>query len=628
MSVATMIRREHAAAIARRSLFRDRLLAAAGAGLALSGCMAAWDWRGWDRLSVAGSWEFTRVSGVLVLSHLVCLAFAYPMEVSRVIAGERDRKGLDAVLTTRLSSAEIVLGLIAVGFLRFLNAAAATTPVVALIISMGGLDPRWIPLGALGLSTTAIFSASVGVAASIRAPTANRAAGVAATFAFVWLFLPVVLILLRATFLPLLPGWLMGGLLWVMDSSPTGLALGLLGATPRPWGLLHGTIRMAAIQVAGAAILAAWSSWRLRPASRAIHDLDVRRVIRRALRRASSDGRPCGDDPVFWNETRAYRIRSRVGRIAWFATTLASVSILATFLWYFAAPAFAELWTHGYGASGARVRPPELNPLIRFLVARLTSELPLAPEPGLARFEFNLALRQIGALLAMMLSATMIACGAESISKERQRDTWPGLLATPLTGGEIARGKTLGVFWRSRGVLLALVAMWALGLAAGALHPLGVLAATAWLAASLWLLATMGIRSGLNLGDPERVLRPMTWPATFLLGVLLGLLMTAMPAAMIVGCLFGYDDVAAAARSGVLPMASRASFRDWIGARTVAGACLLAILACAAGAWIATRSLAARFDRLVGRPCRPSRPRSGDPFPVEMPGEPGLAPLG
>jgi len=63
------------------------------------------------------------------------------------------------------------------------------------------------------------------------------------------------------------------------------------------------------------------------------------------------------------------------------------------------------------------------------------------------------------------------------VAAERERDTWLGLIATPLPGREILKGKILGSIWRMRGVAFLMPALWSVGLLSGSLHPLGFLAA-------------------------------------------------------------------------------------------------------------------------------------------------------
>ena len=92
-------------------------------------------------------------------------------------------------------------------------------------------------------------------------------------------------------------------------------------------------------------------------------------------------------------------------------------------------------------------------------------------------------LREVTAVFALAYVATVFAGAGEGMKGEQKRDTWLGLIATPLTGREILRAKGRGI-WRALQALFLMVGLWTIGLLAGAVHPLGFLAAIAFLAAS------------------------------------------------------------------------------------------------------------------------------------------------
>src|SRR6478609_612707 len=92
----------------------------------------------------------------------------------------------------------------------------------------------------------------------------------------------------------------------------------------------------------------------------------------------------------------------------------------------------------------------EINLLTRELVEKLIIRKRTAAEPRRARLEFNLAIRQFAALGALGFVITAFSLGVEAVDRERRRDTWLGLLATPLSGRDIVLGKVLGALWRGR----------------------------------------------------------------------------------------------------------------------------------------------------------------------------------
>lgn len=608
MPAGAMFWREYVVSLGRASLFRDRLVAATLAGASVVGCLAAWDWYGLDRGSVRGAATFARAAFGVLVAVQGFVAAGFTLAAASSIASERDGKMLDSLLATRLSSAEIVLGVMAAGLFRAANAGLATVPVMVLLVYLGGADPWLPPLACVGLAATAVEVVALAVAASVESRTAARA-GVAAGGLFYALFVgPATLLMLRAVFMPPLPTWALTPLLWALDGSPFGLAVNLAGVMPRPWGVVEGVFRMAAIQVAVAAVLTAWAIARLRPASRAQYDVEGRSGVLRSLREANrrpSPRRPCGADPVFWNEAYAYRIRNRAARWASRATRLAWIALLAVGVRWFAEPAFAELAERGYGPSAEADRMPAMNPLTRVMAERLAAVPSDPPAPGQARLEFSLALRQFTSILALGLATTACGFGLESVARERRRDTWTGLLATPLTGGQIVRGKVLGALWRGRETVAILLILWWLGLASGAVHPLGFLAVVAWVVVSGPLFAAMGVARALKPEDERWPLAPSRWPRAIATVVAGSCLLTLVPAALASASLFTYEDLRAAAAGGPFTPLEGWTLGRWLGARGVALTFLAALAATGAGAFLYLTSLSRSFDALVGRPHRP-----------------------
>ena len=82
---------------------------------------------------------------------------------------------------------------------------------------------------------------------------------------------------------------------------------------------------------------------------------------------------------------------------------------------------------------------------------------------------------------------------AEGIVRERTRETWDSLIATPLTARDILRSKMLAALWRMRVILATLVALWTIGLVAGAIHPAGYFVSLLVVAAWTWLMLVSGM---------------------------------------------------------------------------------------------------------------------------------------
>ena len=105
---------------------------------------------------------------------------------------------------------------------------------------------------------------------------------------------------------------------------------------------------------------------------------------------------------------------------------------------------------------------------------------------------------------------TLIAAGmaSEAIISERTRETWDSLIATPLDARDILRSKMLAALWRMRAILATLLALWTIGLGAGAIHPIGFIIATVITAAWTWLFLVFGLHVSLGGEGQGRVNEP------------------------------------------------------------------------------------------------------------------------
>ena len=134
----------------------------------------------------------------------------------------------------------------------------------------------------------------------------------------------------------------------------------------------------------------------------------------------------------------------------------------------------------------------------------------------------NIGLRYGCAIVMGIWMLWLASQTAAGISSEREQDTWIGLLATPLEGSEILRGKMLGPLRATAPFGVTLGALWLIGVAAGAVHPLGLLNAIVVVVILAWFTTALGtylsLRSQRHLespvvdaGDPGRP--PLLLPA-------------------------------------------------------------------------------------------------------------------
>jgi ABC-type Na+ efflux pump permease subunit len=614
MTLGPILRRELITSVRRAETFQDRLGAAAVAAAVLAGSVVAWVWWGWDRASVAGAAAFARATfGLIVAAQAVLTMGLVPGEVAPRIASERDRKSLDALLATPLSGAAIVLGTTAAGLVKYATGLAALLPIVVVMVFLGGVDPRLVLLAGAGLASTALALAAMSAAVSVGARTARRALSYAVLLAMGWMGLPLVPVVLLPRLWPAGARWTAPVALWLLDSSPTGVAVNLVGLVRRasPVGAV---LRMIALQAVGAAVLIPWAVWRLRPAARALSDGEGRAMLLRSRRTRRRPRPACGDDPVLWNEIHSTGGASEAERLAGRLVYLVGVGLLALATSWFAVPAFGELAERGYGVAPEGQSMPDVNPIARMLLTKLT-RFSVGRAPGQARLEFNIVLRQASAVFALLYVMVVAGSASEGVAGERERDTWLGLIATPLTGREILRAKMLGAVWRAREVAFVMIGLWTVGLLAGAVHPLGFLAELAGLAVSGGFFAALGTYASLwasNRGRAsERVLLPTL---VLVMSGIAPLLLRSGGASVLTGCgsmpflawsaLLSYEDVHAALRSGAFPQLAALGIQTGEGARMVLAAWLLGTTAQAVGAFVLARAAFGGFDAAVGRPRR------------------------
>jgi hypothetical protein len=397
-----------------------------------------------------------------------------------------------------------------------------------------------------------------------------------------------------------------------LDSSPFSLVASLSGMIPRG-PLVATVVRMIALQMAASVGLVLWAIVRLRPASRAVHDADARAASRRFLRARWWPRPACGDDPVLWHEIHPGWRGSRAGLWVHRMVNALWIGLIAYVISCFAWPAFAELSRSGYRAVPGTPAILELNPIARALVARMDG-WPTGPAPDQARLELNDVLRTTTGLLDMFYILLVAGAAAVSVAKERERETWLGLIATPLSGREILRAKLLGAVWNSRGLAVLMLALWIVGLLAGAVHPLGFLAAVTGMGVSCWFLAALGLSASLWSRDRAQANGWVLMPMMLVVGS------SALPfffpgrASVVLGggtmpflawaSLLSYEDVHAALHFGAIPRFAQIGVHGATGAWIILAAWLISTTAQAIGAFLLMRSAVCGFDAAVGRPIR------------------------
>jgi ABC-type transport system involved in multi-copper enzyme maturation permease subunit len=516
-----------------------------------------------------------------------------PACTAAAIAEEKERRTITHLLTTRLSSAEIVLGKLAAGLVQYTAGLAACAPILILLPLLGGADPWLVLLVLAGTASTAFFVAGLSIVVSTAARRGSRAVAGTIGLTALWCGLPLVVHLLTPRTLPWLWPWVYPVNQWLLASAPTGVLLAGLGPGPG-WRILDTILWMIGLQMVAGSVLVAWAVARFRPACRNLEsesagDREAARGIARLLRY----GRPrllrrppCGANPVLWKElhtTRPHSLADLIGLV--FAAGLLVLVAYGTY--HFARPAFAEWFAGGPGSTAVDVK----------------------------RTEFNAFLRHVTSWIEFFTLLIAAGGAAEGITSERARQTWDSLIATPLDGRAIVRAKMIGAAWRVRWGLILLCVLWSVGLLAGALHPLGFAAALVVLGVATWLMVALGTFMSLVSRDAAQASNRTLIPVLFLSASFLVCYLPTRAATILMG----------AASAPLVTWLSLASYRDAAGLLTgqytfsplteigvhtyegplrVLATCLLGMGATAIGAHVLSRATVRRFDHAAGRPER------------------------
>jgi ABC-type transport system involved in multi-copper enzyme maturation permease subunit len=422
-----------------------RLLTAIAAGVVAF--IALWVWWISGKIDIYHQ-PFDEIRTALMVIEGLMVTWAMllaPACLAGSLAGEKERGSIGLLLTTRVNSAEIVLGRLAAGLSLILMIELAVTPALILFGALSGFNlASTLTLIALPASV-AFGGAGIALGASASSRRGRDALLLVYLIDVLFLLSPMIGGQIGWSEVKLLnPFTPITGLTWDEMLWPSLLTSGV-------WSLMG---------VLGLVL----ASWRIRPACLA--EGGEKKSKKKAKRRVWV---PIVDEerPMLWKELHIERVGTlgKAGRwigallVVWMG--LGSLGLLAYSAWGF----FVNHETANYDQA-----------------------------VGLSSLWFGSSAIFIGFLIQWAIGLR----AAVTISSERERGTWDALLTSPLEGGEIVRGKLWGSLFALKWLIGAALLAWTITLGLGGMFASEYLEQLVGLATIGPFMAAIGVRASLK----------------------------------------------------------------------------------------------------------------------------------
>jgi ABC-type transport system involved in multi-copper enzyme maturation permease subunit len=387
--------------------------------------------------------NFGRAFRDLVMSQqFALLILLTPAFVAGAITDEKTRGTLGGLLTAYVTAADVVVGKLAARCTQVAILSLTPLPLLALVGQYAGITPEFL-LCLVAVTVLVLFGLG-GV--SMLASVGTRQTRTAVLATYVGLFGGAWLLNAVVAWCRLPSEWWSWfdpiRPLWpALDRVNTAEAFRRVGQLALTWGVLG-------FVTTGVAV------WQLRPAY--LRQLGTR-PRRRAIGRMCERPRPKGD-VVAWKECYV----------------------------------------------GRRV-PQWLGVPFVFAVAAGATGYTLSQWRNTSwQFAVPVALTHVGLYILLLLTLLVGIRSSGTITGERDRQTWDGLMTTPLTGSQIVRGKLRGIMWSAWPYLFA---AWL-----GAMAMAGIVSTVDWETSALCVLLGLSV-AGLLVAFSRR------WAARVTLGL-------------------------------------------------------------------------------------------------------------
>jgi ABC-type transport system involved in multi-copper enzyme maturation permease subunit len=500
-----------------------------------------------------------------------------PALVGGTIADERQRKTLHYLLTSQLSSAEIILSKLGARLLQAVVLVALGLPVVCLMGLFGGVDFKVVLLTYAATFTTMFFLGSASILVSVVSRRPREAISLIYILELAWLVVPSLVMNTMAYGdepWPTIARWVNPVLQYFAMTSPiypTSVPPMLGTRDPLTlafWGM--------GLQIVYGSLFVLLAAMRLRPSARTEGSTSASsRWFKNLLRKRKwLPRKPCGDDAMLWKELHV----ARTGGLTKAVFVLLGVGLVGLVFYLGTEPflkAMSEMLVNGYFSKGRE------------------------------QTEFSYYLRGFTVGIYVLWFFGVASSSATGLCSEREEDQWTSLTSTPLSGEEILRAKMLGPIWGLRYLAYLMFGLWALGLMVGSIHPLGLIACLIEFVVFTWFLTSLGTTFSLRSKNSTRALA-----STMALLIVIngGYLFCCIPFQPNNAVIFG----------GMTPFvigASLFNYQDFdgLGANPnynnketgeIIVACVLSVLFYGCAAAGLTSSLFSMFDAVVDRPDR------------------------
>ncbi len=325
-----------------------------------------------------------------------------PALVAPAICVERERRTIEYLFATDLTNSEIVLGKLLARAFDITYAVLVGMPILALAGLLGGIDSRQL-LATFVVTASTMLCVALAIAVSVRSFRVRNALGQVYVLLFLLLVVPLVVQELLREY-QILP-WLVPLNDAIVEANPLMTLSRTVLANYRgtdPWVPIGRMVLSQAVLTVGLTALSVLSL-------RNVHVKAAGKSPRSQRRPRLFDG-PVNDRPMLWKELRENRMGAH-GWFGWIAGPILALLAITPIAWAF----YEHVELHGLWHR----RDTTFDTFGQFS----------------------------SSMLMMVLIIGLILIGvraAGSITSEREKDTWIGLLSTPLAAGEIATGKIVG----------------------------------------------------------------------------------------------------------------------------------------------------------------------------------------